>query len=99
MSQNLKSRSWNRLGSALTCAAIAGFVLTSLYAKWNPAQGQEKQTKNDDQKGKKAAQKKTAKAPTNLVVPGAGKKLDALALAAIIDQEVNKRLTAEGIKA
>src|SRR5262245_37219651 len=97
MSQN--SRSWNRLGSALTCAAIAGFVLTSLYAKWNPATAQEAQAKKGDQKGKKAAQKKTAKAPANLVVPGAGKKLDHMALAAFIDQEVNKRLTAEGIKA
>lgn len=99
MSQNVKPRSWNRLGTALTCAAIAGFVLTSLYAKWSPVQAQEKQAKKDDQKGKKAAQKKTAKAPQNLVVPGAGKKLDALALAGIIDQEVNKRLSAEGIKA
>ena len=30
---------WSRLGSAVSILAIAAFVLTSLYAKWNPVQG------------------------------------------------------------
>src|SRR5262249_48950501 len=53
-------------------------------------------------KGKGTAQKQAAKKKSNpaeftRAVPGAGKKLDALALAKIIDQEINQALKSEGI--
>src|SRR5262245_39712758 len=53
-------------------------------------------------KGAQARQKAQpgAKAPEfTRAIPGAGKKLDALALAKIIDQEVNLSLKSEGIPA
>lgn len=104
-----RSLSW--VGSALSMVVITGFVFTSLYAKWNPAQGGEapavkkapaaEAQKADAGKGKKNAAKKkeAAKAAPLGVIPGAGKKLDAFELAKIIDEEVAKRMAAEGFKA
>src|SRR5262245_12099630 len=107
-----KQRNW---GAALAMFAFAGFVATSLWAKWNPASAQDQPktaapakpadaAKGKDAKGKTAAtkQKKTdaaKKTEATRPIPGAGKKLDALALAKIIDQEVNQALKSEGIKA
>jgi Protein of unknown function (DUF1549)/Protein of unknown function (DUF1553) len=108
-----KQRNW---GSALAMLAFAGFIATSLWAKWNPASAQD-QSKTavpakpadaahaKDAKGKTAATKQKTKSDaakkveSNRPIPGAGKKLDALALAKIIDQEVQQALKSEGIKA
>lgn len=100
-----RSLSW--IGSALSLLAITGFVLTSLYAKWNPVQGGEAppvkkaEAQKAGAKGKAAQRKKSeaTKAATLGVIPGAGKKLDHLELAKIIDEEVAKRMAAEGFKA
>ena len=61
-----------------------------------------KNAKGAQAKGKAAAAKQAAKqkakpAEFTGAVPGAGKKLDALALAKIIDQEINQALKSEGI--
>src|SRR6266704_280026 len=107
-----KQRNW---GSALAMLAFAGFIATSLWAKWNPASAQD-QPKTapakpvdaahaKDAKGKTAAAKQKTKTDaakkteSNRPIPGAGKKLDALALAKVIDQEVNQALKSEGVKA
>jgi hypothetical protein len=107
-------RSWFRLGlgSALPMIATLGFVLTSIYAKWNPIQAGEtpvgEAQKTDagakGAKAKKAQKKKTEAVDRQanaapLAVPGAGKKLDFRQLAKLIDQEVAKRMAEEGFKA
>src|SRR5262245_48127396 len=68
-----------------------------------PAKPAEAKTaKGAQAKGKAAAAKQVAKqkakpAEFTRAVPGAGKKLDALALAKVIDQEINQALKNEGI--
>lgn len=92
-----RTTSWGRI---LTFVALGAFVASSLWAKWNPVQaGDDPQTKAiaKDEKKAKPAQKKSPSAIG--VIPGAGQKLDALALAKIIDSEVRKKLQAESIKA
>ncbi|MBI3407566.1 MAG: DUF1549 domain-containing protein [Planctomycetes bacterium] len=90
---------WFRFGPSFTLAALSVFVFASLWAKWNPVQAQ------DPAKGKEAAKQKkvtpkSQKPASNLgVIPGAGQKLDALALSKIIDDQVNKKLLSEEIKA
>lgn len=107
-----KQRNW---GAVLAMLAFAGFVATSLWAKWNPALAQEKGAAAAEQKPAKKAPakaakgknaqakqkgKSNAKAPEfTRAIPGAGKKLDALALAKVIDQEINLTLKSEGIPA
>lgn len=104
-----KQRNW---GSAVSMLAFAGFVATSLWAKWNPAIGDDtatppakaKQTGKTlpltKSKGGPAKAKSVAKpAPFTRAVPGAGQKLDALALARVIDQEINQALKSEGVPA
>src|SRR5437879_4316856 len=113
MTTSPRERSWSRIGSLLSSLAITGFVLTSLYAKWNPAQGGEApaakkaEAQKADPVAKGAKAKNSQKKKADLVktasplgaIPGAGKKLDYLELAKIIDQEAAKRLAAEGFKA
>src|SRR5262245_49455366 len=107
-----RQRNW---GSAVAMLAFAGFVATSLWAKWNPVSADEKtppavQIKPADAKGakgvptkgkgaaaKEASKQKAKPAEFTRAIPGAGKKLDALALAKIIDQEINQALKSEGI--
>ncbi|MCI0642015.1 MAG: DUF1549 and DUF1553 domain-containing protein [Gemmataceae bacterium] len=77
--------------------AAAAKLKTALEAK--QAQAGAKEKGKGKQKNKAEGQAKTKPAtPPNFTVPGAGKKLDHLALAKIIDQEVKRRLDAEGIK-
>jgi hypothetical protein len=99
--QAAKSRwSWAKAGSHLTTIAISAFVLTALVAKWSPVQAQE--AKAEQKKAVVAPntnkQKlKTPPVPSSRAIPGAGSKVDALALAKIIDQEVNRELAANKI--
>lgn len=82
--------SWAKAGSTLSSLAIAAFVFTALVAKWSPVQAQDAEKK----KGPTAQAKKTKTpvAPLTRAIPGAGKKLDAMALAKIIDQEIARSL-------
>ncbi len=101
-------RNW---GSAAAMLGFAGFVGLSLWAKWNPASADDKTpppakaapTKAAEAKGKQARKGKTEgpakKAEFTRAVPGTGQKLDAAALAKIIDQEINQSLKSEGIPA
>lgn len=86
--------------------AIAGFVFTAFWAKYDPAFGQEAQ-----KKGKKAvappvvekkAEGKYGKKSTGPVEQAKsltnGKKVEPVALGKLIDQEVMKRLNKEGVK-
>ncbi len=84
----------------LAFGLVAGFLAIAIMARYNPTwAGQVK----DDPKGPAAedtgkAKKKVAPV-ANLKVPGAGQKLDATALARIIDQEIQHKLDAEKVKA
>src|SRR5438046_1675688 len=97
---------WSRIKPALSLTAIAAFVLTALYAKWNPALGDEElpppnssfvaQVQKKDPNAPKAKKKQpelgksTVKGP--VLVTGNGKKLDFHELAKIIDVQVAKRM-------
>lgn len=99
------------MGSTLSLLAITGFVFVSLYAKWNPVQGGETPAKKapavapaktdfNSKNAKANKGKKTDEAKANVLgpIPGAGKKVDFKALAKIIDEEVARRMAAEGFK-
>ena len=106
------SRLWSRLSPVLCLAAMAGFVCTSLYAKWHPVRGGEpslaegvrhrEAAKDGPQcQGALKGKKKQAEAVKSSVlgpIPGQGKKLDYHDLARIIDDEVAKRMAAEDLK-
>jgi len=109
--KTIREKVWAGFLSTVPILAIAGFITVSLYAKWNPVQADEsippKKTAAADT-SKAVANAKAAKAkklPTETVkssitgpIPGAGKKLNFHDLAKIIDDQVAKRLAAEGIK-
>lgn len=103
MSSNFAAKSgrWSWF-QVFTMIALAGFVFASLWAKWNPVQAGGDTPKSDAKDAKKTKKKSdSAKTPAAELgpIPGAGKKLDALALARIIDQETGRRLASEKIKA
>src|SRR5262245_14813494 len=93
-----------KVGPVLSLLGIAGFVLASLWARWNPVQGQESpktktpEVKQPDAKGKTPAKQK---APANLKtnIPTQGQKLDHVALAKFIDEQITKTLANEKITA
>jgi Protein of unknown function (DUF1553)/Protein of unknown function (DUF1549) len=101
---------WSRAFYGLFVAVIASFILTSLYAKWNPVMGgddtsaiqyvvQAPKKNPNAAKGKKNQPDSipsTVKGP--IPVSGNAKKLDFLELANIIDAQVAKQMAAEGIK-
>jgi Protein of unknown function (DUF1553)/Protein of unknown function (DUF1549) len=87
------SREWCRL------TALAGFFALSFAISfdWTPALAQEKAAKKAE--NKKARQAATDSTASNRPTPGTGQKLDAAALAKIIDAEINRQLAAEKIPA
>jgi hypothetical protein len=106
-----RSRLWSRVRPVLCLAAMAGFVCTSLYAKWHPAlggegapsrkaSGGEAQKTDPNAKGAKSKKKQAEPVKSSVLgpIPGLGKKLDYHDLARIIDAEVAKRMAAEGLK-
>jgi hypothetical protein len=106
--QETLGQACSRVGPALSLLAVATFALACLYAKWNPVQGgeaiftkgsfgAEKQKVDPKAKGKKKQQPQNVKSPITGPIPGAGKKLDYHDLAKIIDDEVAKRMAAEGL--
>ena len=86
---------WAKTGSVVINASVAAFIFASLLSSWSLAQAQEAQPRRPRRKRKQKAKNP----PQNLTVPGAGTKVDAIQLAKIIDQEVNRRLAAEKIPA
>ena len=84
-------RVWPPLGSSLSFAAVCLFILSSLYARSNPAQG------GETPKAYPKANTTVAKAKVASPVPGAGQKLTAPELAKHIDDQVAKRLAAENL--
>src|SRR5262245_8952192 len=94
---------WLRSGPAWSMAAVVAFVVAAGLARFNPAWGQAGSDKKPDSKGSPTRERGDAKskkkATPALVVPGAGTKADAAGLAKIIDQEVQKRLDEEKVKA
>src|ERR1700722_1072018 len=83
---------WSRTGSVAINLTVAAFVVSCVMAKWTLAQAQEAQlpkTKAPDAKQKQKA--KAAPAPSARAVPAAGTKVDALVLAKIIDQEIDRQ--------
>jgi hypothetical protein len=87
--QQESRRSWRRMWLMITLA-FAGVVFGALALDRDEAQAQEKS----------AAASKAAKVKALPVVQSLtrGKKVDAVALAKLIDQEINKRIQAEGAK-
>lgn len=99
LSSKRNENRWTCFGPSLTIAALSAFVFASLWAKWNPVQAQDGVKVKETAKQKKPTPKSQRSAPVLGAVPGAGQKLDALALAKIIDDQVNARLQSEEIKA
>src|SRR5262249_52606249 len=102
MAMSTPSRRWTWVLSRPTwiVTAAAAFLFTASLAQINPALGQA-------QGGKKAAKKKdadraTKTAPSSITapitVPATGTKVDAAQLAQIIDDQIQKKLDAEGMK-
>src|SRR5262245_12594777 len=102
MATSTPTRRWTWVLSRPTwiVTAAAAFLFTASLAKINPALGQV-------QGGKKAAKKKdadraTKTAPSSITapiaVPATGTKVDAAQLAKIIDDQIQKKLDAEGMK-
>ncbi len=90
-------RSWARMWPVVTFI-FGAFVIGTLTLDSDEAQAQPAKTK-----AKTVDAKKSENAPKSKGLPEAksltaGKKIDAVALARLIDQEVNKRLQAEGVK-
>ena len=75
----------------LVTLTFAGLVFATLALDWDPIQAQEVQ-----KKAKKGDISKAPLAAANSLTNG--KKIDAMALARLIDQEINKRLQAESVK-
>ena len=88
-------RSWAKVKRAAIGFVVAGFVIALFLAISAQAQTPAA-PKNKAAEKKKDKAKSTVVEPA-LVVPGAGKKLDAQALARIIDQEVQRQLAMEKI--
>jgi hypothetical protein len=86
---------WGRVGSGLSMAAIVGFLLTSLWAKYSPVSAQEAPAKA---KQRVKVTPSTEKARLPAARPPAA-KIDAVALAQVIDREVQKRLQSDNVKA
>jgi Protein of unknown function (DUF1549)/Protein of unknown function (DUF1553) len=101
-----KPRNWcrqPRFGQAAILLGIAGFVLLTLCARWNPIeaqQGVQKKKKVDPIAPAKetAASKKLTQPRTDPSLT-AGKKVDSLALARFIDLEIQRRLAEDKTKA
>lgn len=88
-----------RCASGLSVLAICAFVLTATWAKFNPLQADSSVRPAGQKKGDaKAAKKKANNPATAAAAIPMGAKLDAAALAKIIDQEVNRRLREEAVK-
>ncbi len=102
MSSTAEPRRPARLGPTGLLLALAGFVLLTFCARWNPSEAQQA-----PQKKKKAApvvaaretpaSKQKAKAAPERSLTG-GKKVDALALARLIDQQIVKQLVQEKLQ-
>lgn len=87
--------SWGPIGLLTAFAVLAVGMLS---VDWSVAQAQETKTKAKDGKKNLENRKQKKSAPVELrATPGAGKKLDAVALAKIIDEEVDRRLKIEEI--
>lgn len=84
----------------LQLAALAAFASAVLWLSWDPASAQENPRKNDvaktKRKGARPSDPAHTKAGESLT---AGKKVDAPALARLIDQQIEHRLQSEGVKA
>lgn len=97
-----KPRNWcrqPRFGQAAMLLGVAGFVLLTLCARWNPIEAQQgvQQKKKADPlvPAKETAASKKKALPRTEPSLTAGKKVDALALARLIDQEIQRRLAEE----
>jgi hypothetical protein len=104
----------SRVGSGVSAVAIVAFLLTALYARWNPLHGSEPsvspkaaglggeaQKVDPNAKGakaKKKAQPQTVKSSITGPIQVTAKRLDFHDLAEIIDREVAQRITSEGFK-
>src|SRR6516225_11977927 len=87
-----------------TCSlmAIAGFVLLSLCARWSPLEAQQAQQKKKKSEpiapAKETAGAKAKPNASSVQSLTLGKKIDAAALAKLIDQQVQQRLKEEKAK-
>ena len=91
-------QSWVKAWPMVTLA-FAALVFGTLAIDWEPAQAQEVQKKSKE-KAKTGGKKAEAKAAGPVVKSLTnGQKIDAAAIAKLIDQEISKRLQAEGVKA
>jgi hypothetical protein len=80
--------------------AIAGFVLLALCARWSPMLAQEGAPKKKTTPVAPAKESSASKAKTAAVQSiTAGKKVDVCALTKIIDEEIQRRLAQEKVKA
>src|SRR5438105_4800051 len=81
----LRRWTWARTGPIVLNLTVATFIVSCLLAKWTLAHAQEAQpaTKAPEAKQKETKQKAKNPAPpqSTRAIPGAGKKVDALALA------------------
>ncbi len=80
---------------ALHLTALAAFACAVLWLSWDPAAAQENPRKNAAAKARRKAG--DAKADGKSVT--AGKQVEAQALARIIDQQIERRMQTEGVKA
>jgi hypothetical protein len=84
-------RSWLFGRSALHLYMVAAFACIALWFSWDPIEAQERSAK-------KARDEAHSGFATEVSLT-AGKKIDAQALAQLIDQQIEKRLQSEGVKA
>lgn len=89
---------FSRFGAHLSLMAIVGFLGLSLWAKWNPADGQEaKKKKGPAAKAVEPSKKaKPAAPPASLTK---GKKIDAAELAKLIDRVIDARMKKDEVPA